>query len=882
MKSLKGSEIRQLFLDFFREKGHEIVPSSSLVPADDPSLLFTNAGMVQFKKVFLGEETRPYKRAASCQKCVRAGGKHNDLENVGYTARHHTFFEMLGNFSFGDYFKKEAIEFAWQFLVDRLQLPVDRLWVTVFREDDEAAALWPQLTGIPSDRVVRLDEADNFWAMGDTGPCGPCSEILIDQGEGVGCGRPDCRVGCDCDRYLEIWNLVFMQFFRDQSGKMTPLPEPCIDTGMGLERIAAVCQGKLNNFDTDLFAGILRVLERLSGIDYGAENVTDVAMRVIADHSRASAFLIADGVIPSNEGRGYVLRRIIRRAVRYGRVLGLRESFMKETAFEVIESMKDQYLGLSQAKTFIGQVLDHEETRFAETLESGMKMLEDYILDTKTRGADTIGGEFIFRLYDTYGLPVDIVRDVCREQGLKFDSEGYEKRRQEQKDRSRGAVREEVTEKLPGVYRELLKGGKATRFTGYESTFGTSAVLALVESGRQIPAARQGWKGELVVEQTPFYAESGGQAADRGIIKGPGGTAQVVDTVKRGDLIIHVVQITEGEIRLNDLVELTVQEGRRLDTARNHTATHLLHAALKKVLGRHVNQAGSLVEPGRLRFDFTSLSMVSRQEIKQIEAIVNEKVRADLQVQTEVLSQEEALDRGAVALFGEKYGRTVRMVSIPGFSIELCGGTHLKRTGQIGLFKITSESGVASGIRRIEAVTGSYAVDAVQALEDELLLISEQLKCPVNAVTRRVEGLGTRVRQLERELKRALSQTALSDIDQIISGAQNIRGTKVVKAVIPHVDAPTLREMGDRILDRIGSGVVLLGSGKEDKAFLLCMATKDLAGKVHAGKLIKEISGHIGGGGGGRPDMAQAGGSRPEGIPSALEAATAVIENMLG
>ncbi len=882
MKYLKGAELRQLFLDYFKEKGHEIVPSSSLVPADDPSLLFTNAGMVQFKKVFLGEETRPYKRAASCQKCVRAGGKHNDLENVGYTARHHTFFEMLGNFSFGDYFKKEAIEFAWELLVDRIGLPVDKLWVTVFREDDEAAELWPKLTGISSSRVVRLDEADNFWAMGDTGPCGPCSEILIDQGKEIGCKRPDCKVGCDCDRFLEIWNLVFMQFFRDKDGTMTPLPEPCIDTGMGLERIAAVCQGKLNNYDTDLFSNILKVLEELSGTDYGTENVTDIAMRVIADHSRASAFLIADGVIPSNEGRGYVLRRIIRRAVRYGRVLGLREPFMKKAAFQVIEDMKEAYKGLDQARSFIGQVLEHEETRFAETLETGLKMLEDYILDMKERGGDTIEGEFVFKLYDTFGLPVDVVRDVCKEQGLRYDRAGYEKRRQEQKARSKGAAREEVTERLPEIYRTLLKEGKGTKFIGYESTFGTSRVLALVQKGQEFSSAPKGWKGEMVVEQTPFYAESGGQAGDRGTIKGRHGLAQVLDTVKRGDLIIHIVEVEKGEIEIDEQVTLTVQEGRRLDTARNHTATHLLHAALKKVLGAHVNQAGSLVEPERLRFDFSHLSSVTRAELKRIEAIVNEKIRADIPVHTEILSQEEALERGAVALFGEKYGHMVRVVNIPGFSMELCGGTHLNRTGQIGLFKITAESSVASGIRRIEAVTGAYALDVVQGLEDQFLAIAETLKCPSNAVLKRIEGLNARVKELERELKRTLTQSALPDLDRLLSEAEEIGGVKVVTAAVPGIDASTLRQMGDRIRDKAGSAAVVLGSSKDGKALLLCMTTKDIAGKVHAGEIIKKIAGYVGGGGGGRPDMAQAGGSKPQGISDALEAARKEISSKLG
>ncbi len=640
MKALKSHEIRRAFLDYFREKGHEIVPSSSLVPADDPSLLFTNAGMVQFKKVFLGEEKRPYTRAASCQKCVRAGGKHNDLENVGYTARHHTFFEMLGNFSFGDYFKKEAIEFAWEFLVERLGLPREKLWVTVFREDDEAAELWPRLTGISPDRVVRLDEEDNFWAMGDTGPCGPCSEILIDQGEDVGCKRQDCKVGCDCDRFLEIWNLVFMQFFRDETGKMSPLPEPCIDTGMGLERIAAVCQGKLNNFDTDIFENIMALLSKLSGKAYGSSDATDIAIRVIADHSRAAAFLIADGVIPSNEGRGYVLRRIIRRAVRYGRVLGLRDKFMKKTAFQVVEDMGEVYPELVKNREFIGQVLDHEEERFAQTLGLGLRMLDEHVQELRQKGEETISGDFIFKLYDTYGLPVDIVQDISKELGLSLDRERFERMLREQRERSKKSAKETVTEKLPEAYKRLIDTGKVTEFTGYKETSSRAKVLALISEGKETESAPEGWKGELVSDRTPFYAESGGQTGDKGEIETPSGKAVVRDTIKKGDLIIHKIEVRQGQICIGEEASLKVQEDRRLDTARNHTATHLLHAALRQVLGKHVRQSGSLVEPERLRFDFTHFSALSRQELKEIEAIVNEKVRADLPVETQVLTQE--------------------------------------------------------------------------------------------------------------------------------------------------------------------------------------------------------------------------------------------------
>ncbi len=871
MKALKSYEIRKAFLDYFREKGHEIVPSSSLVPADDPSLLFTNAGMVQFKKVFLGEEKRPYKRAASCQKCVRAGGKHNDLENVGYTARHHTFFEMLGNFSFGDYFKKEAIEFAWEFLVGRLGLPREKLWVTVFREDDEAAELWPRLTGISPDRVVRLDEEDNFWAMGDTGPCGPCSEILIDQGKDVGCKRPDCKVGCDCDRFLEIWNLVFMQFFRDETGKMSPLPEPCIDTGMGLERITAVCQGKLNNFDTDIFENIMALLSKLSGKAYGSSDATDIAMRVIADHSRAAAFLIADGIIPSNEGRGYVLRRIIRRAVRYGRVLGLRDKFMKKTAFQVVEDMGEIYPELVKNREFIGQVLDHEEERFAQTLGLGLRMLDEHVQELRQRGEETISGDFIFKLYDTYGLPVDIIQDISKELGLRLDREGFERMLREQRERSKKSAKETVTEKLPETYKRLIDTGKATEFTGYKETSSRAKVLALVSEGKESQSAPEGWKGELVSDRTPFYAESGGQTGDKGEIKTPSGKAVVRDTIKKGDLIIHKIEVTQGEICIGEEASMKVQEDRRLDTARNHTATHLLHAALRQVLGKHVRQSGSLVEPERLRFDFTHFSALSRQELKEIEAIVNEKVRADLPVETQVLSQEEAISLGAVALFGEKYGEIVRVVTIPDFSMELCGGTHLERTGQIGLFKIVSESSVASGIRRIEAVTGARAVETVQEMEDELLDIASRLKCPVNAVVKRVESLNQRIKELERELKARETGGAIKDVKGLVDKAEEVSGVRLVSAKVEGLDAAALRELGDRIRDRLDKGVVILGSSKNGKAMLLVMATKNVTDSINASELIRAISKEIKGGGGGRPDMAQAGGKDPSGIERAIK-----------
>ncbi len=881
MKHIAANTIRQMFLDYFKEKGHEVVPSSPLVPLNDPSLLFTNAGMVQFKGVFLGEEKRPYTRAASCQKCVRAGGKHNDLENVGYTARHHTFFEMLGNFSFGDYFKAEAISFAWDFLTGRLGLPVDKLWVTVFENDDEAAELWPKLTGISPERVVRLGEKDNFWAMGDTGPCGPCSEILIDQGPGVGCGKPDCKVGCDCDRYLELWNLVFMQFFRDHSGVLSPLPKPSIDTGMGLERVAAVCQGVESNFDTDIFAGLLRHIGHLAHITYGQDSKHDVAMRVIADHARASAFLIADGVIPSNEGRGYVLRRIIRRAVRYGRVIGLNRPFLASVGKSVVEEMSSIYPELSSASSFMDKIFEHEEVRFLETLEYGLGILDQEITRVRSTGGEDISGEFAFKLYDTYGFPVDIVQDVAREQGLTVDRPGFEKAMAQQKERSKMAHRGTTMKSIPEVYSELLKQGKGAGFVGYETTSASSRVLALVEQGQALDKASEGWSGELVVEETPFYAESGGQLGDKGWVEGPGGKAEVKDTIRRGDLIVHKVQVIRGHIAIGDNLVLNVSEGLRLNTARNHTATHLLHAALRQVLGDHVKQAGSLVSPQRLRFDFTHFSALEPDQLVQVEDIVNEKIRQDLPVDVETLSHKEAIDKGAMALFGEKYGDKVRVVTVPGFSMELCGGTHVRQTGQIGLFKIASESSVASGVRRIEALTGQPALDLVHTMEHTVYQVARGLKCPSTEIPVRVADLVRRVKELEKALHKARMQSAAEDLDQILALAKNVAGVKVLSTKVELDDPGALRSLGDRLRDKLGSGVVALGTNSGKKVLLLVMVTKDLVSKLNAGKLIKPVAKIVGGGGGGRPDMAQAGGSRPENLDKALGEMPGLVEKAL-
>jgi alanyl-tRNA synthetase len=877
MKKLSGNQIRSLFLDFFSRNGSEIVPSSSLIPAEDPSLLFTNSGMVQFKKVFLGEETRPYARAASCQKCVRAGGKHNDLENVGYTARHHTFFEMLGNFSFGDYFKKEAISFAWEFLTKEIDLPVEKLWVTVFQDDDESAKLWPEITGISPDRVVRLGEEDNFWAMGDTGPCGPCSEILIDQGPDVGCGRPDCRVGCDCDRFIELWNLVFMQFFRNESGRLNPLPSPCIDTGLGLERMAAICQGKQSNYDNDIFAGLLARMEELSGRTYGQDKQSDVAMKVIADHARASAFLIADGLIPSNEGRGYVLRRIIRRAVRYGKVIGLKDPFISSVADVVVREMGETYPELKKASAFLGKVIDHEESRFAETLEFGLRLLDEEIAKLRKEQKAQIPGDFAFKLYDTYGLPVDILLDVAREEDMGLDRAGYEQARSEQRERSRKARHDTVTEELPQVYRELLSSNLGNRFVGYDTISHKSEILALVKQGRPVQRAPAGWCGELIAAETPFYAESGGQSGDRGWVEGLSGRAEVMDTFHRGDLIIHSIEVKHGDLESGDSIKLEVSEDLRKNTARNHTATHLLHTALRKVLGEHVKQAGSMVAPDRLRFDFTHFSVLTPDEVREVEDLVNEQIREDREVKTEVLSYKEAMTREAMALFGEKYGETVRLVSIPDFSMELCGGTHVSHTGQIGLFKIISESSVASGMRRLEAYTAQTALDLVHELEEAVSSVTFQLKCPRWEVSKKVTKLLEMTKDLEKQLQQVKKASATQGLDKLLSRTREINNIKVLSARVEAENVRSLRDLGDRLRDKMGSGVIVIGSQADSKALLLVLVTKDLTDRLHAGNMIKQVAQMIGGSGGGRPEMAQAGGPEPERLEEALEAVYDIV-----
>jgi len=874
---MTGNEIRKIYLDFFEKHGHRVVRSSSLVPQDDPTLLFTNAGMVQFKRTFLGEEKREYVRAATSQKCVRAGGKHNDLENVGYTARHHTFFEMLGNFSFGDYFKEAAIEFAWDLLTNGYGLPPEKLYASVFTEDDDAYDLWHKKIGIPTDRMVRLGEKDNFWAMGDTGPCGPCSEIHLDRGEAHGCGRPDCGVDCDCDRFLEIWNLVFMQFNRDASGKMTPLPKPSIDTGMGLERLASVLQDVPTNFEIDLIRPIIARTEVLSEKSYGQDAAVDVAMKVIADHSRATAFLVGDGVLPSNEGRGYVLRRIMRRAIRYGRNIGLTKPFLGQTVETVFDIMKPAYPDLYESAAFIRKVIENEEQRFTETLDTGLKLLTDSLEELKAAGRQEIPGDLIFKLYDTFGFPVDIVQDVVRNTGMTLDMTGFQDHMEDQRNRSRSKV---TFAGINEAYKELTADAVKSRFTGYDALSMEAKVLLLVQDGQKVQAA-DGEEVEVVTDATPFYAESGGQVGDQGTITAGGLLLEVADTIKDPTgLIIHKGRITAGRIEVDQPVLLTVDMEKRQATANNHTATHILHAALRQVLGDHVKQAGSLVAPDRLRFDFTHFSQAEPEQIREIEAIVNQRIRANVAVQTEEMDAEEALRSGATALFEEKYGDRVRVVALSDFSKELCGGTHTRRTGDIGLFKIVAESSVASGVRRIEALTGQRALDHIQQLARTVLQCGHLLRVKPDDVASRVEQLQGAHKSLEKQvekLKGALADAKSASGDDEV---QTINGVPVLIKKVG-VDKPAaMRELADRFKDRLKSGIVILGSSAGDKALLIVVVSKDLVKRFHAGNIVKALAAIVGGGGGGRPDMAQAGGSQPEKLDLALEQATQIVSDM--
>jgi len=872
---MTGNEIRRKFLDYFEKYNHQIVRSSSLVPSDDPTLLFVNAGMVQFKRAFLGEEKRGYARATTSQKCVRAGGKHNDLENVGYTARHHTFFEMLGNFSFGDYFKEKAIDFGWDLLTNGYGLTEDKLWVSIYLDDDEAHELWHKNIGVPENRILRFGEEDNFWAMGDTGPCGPCSEIHIDRGEEFGCGKPDCKVGCDCDRFLEIWNLVFMQFDRDVSGKLTPLPKPSIDTGLGLERLISIIQDVPTNYDIDLILPVMNKVEDLSEKRIGESREADVAIKVIADHSRAAAFLIGDGVLPSNEGRGYVLRRIMRRAIRYGRNIGLTRPFLHETARVVFDIMKPEYPDLLEASAFITNIIKNEEMRFSETLDHGLKILNDGLADLKAKGYTRVPGDLIFKLYDTFGFPVDIIQDVVRDEDLSLDMEGFDESMEEQRERSRSVA---AFAEISDAYKNLSAAGVMPEFVGYDKTACESKVLVLVEDGQEVPEAVSGRTVEVVTETSPFYGEAGGQAGDTGKITGENLELVVTDTIKDPTgLIIHKGKVTSGSIKKGETVNLNVDRTKRDATKCNHTATHILHFALRSILGDHVKQAGSLVAPDRLRFDFTHFSRTDPETLDKIETLVNQKIRENIPVRIVEMDAEEAFKTDATALFEEKYGDHVRVVSMNDFSKELCGGTHTDITGDIGFFKITGELSVASGVRRIEALTGAAAVEYIQKDSKIIHDSARLLKESPEAVPERIKKILSVQKSLEKEVEQLKARIAMRSADWAEEDIKSINDIKVLAKKVTVDKRAELRDMADRFKEKIKSGIVALGSSADSKALLIVVVTKDLTDRFHAGKIVKEVASVVGGSGGGRPDMAQAGGTKPENLDQALEKVYEVV-----
>ena len=874
---MRGDEVRAAFLHYFDQRGHRVVKSSPLVPYDDPTLLFTNAGMVQFKRVFLQEETREYTRAASAQKCLRAGGKHNDMENVGRTARHHTFFEMLGNFSFGDYFKEGAIEMGWEFLTHNLHLSTERLWVSVFKDDDEAANIWQKQIGLPSERIVRMGEKDNFWAMGETGPCGPCSEIIIDQGEEMGCGSSTCGVGCDCDRFLELWNLVFMQYNREQDGSLSPLPKPSIDTGMGLERIAAVVQGVKSNYDTDLFEGIIGRVEEISGARYGADADRDVSIKVIADHARAVTFLLADGVFPANEGRGYVLRRIIRRALRHGKLLGIAGPCLTPMAEAVVAVMGKAYPEVAEAKGHLTQILQREEGRFSETLGNGLKILQEEMEGLKAQGEKILPGAVAFKLYDTFGFPLDLTEDIVQEEGMIIDLEGFERSMEGQRRRAREAWEGEIG-KLPPLYQQLMAEGVATQFVGYDTLQAFSEVARIIKKGRFVPIARQGEEVEIVTAQTPFYGEAGGQIGDRGAVSAEGLLIEVHDTIRPlPEIIIHQGVIKEGTVKQGDRVQLQVDGERRQATARNHTATHILQAALREVVGGHINQAGSLVAPERLRFDFTHYEAIDQDTLERIETLVNRWIWEDTPVLVEVMATEEAIAGGATALFGEKYGEEARVLSLGEYSQELCGGTHVHRTGEIGIFKLLSESGVAAGVRRIEALTGTGALDYLRSQERELKEAAQLLRARPGDVASKLEKLIGDQRALEREieaLRRRLATAGTTGGPEV----KEVKGIKVVAFRADGVDHKGLREMGDGIKDKIESGIVLVGGAHEGKISLVLMVTKDRAEQFPADELIQGIAEQVGGKGGGNPTLARTGSAKVDKLDDALKAIYTIVK----
>ena len=868
---MSAANVRRAFLDYFAAAGHTVVASSSLVPGNDPTLLFTNAGMVQFKDVFLGQDQRPYVRATSSQRCVRAGGKHNDLENVGYTARHHTFFEMLGNFSFGDYFKAQAITHAWTFLTGTLGIDPKRLWVTVYQDDDEAADIWLKQVGVPADRLTRLGEKSNFWSMGDTGPCGPCTEIFFDHGAHIP-GGPPGSPDEDGDRYVEVWNLVFMQYDRSADGTMTPLPKPSVDTGMGLERISAVMQGVHTNYDIDLFQGLIAAAAGL----VGATDLTNPSLRVIADHIRASAFLVADGVLPSNEGRGYVLRRIMRRAMRHGHKFGAEPTFFAGLLPALVAAMGEAYPELVERQAFIREVLFKEGEQFARTLANGMGLLETAIA---ALGSGTLlGGDTAFKLYDTYGFPADLTADICRERGLSLDQAGFDAAMEAQRDRARAASRFGVD------MRGGADLGTVTTFSGYERSNDLGVIAALLHEGEVVDHLSEGQSGEVVLAQTPFYAESGGQVGDTGWLLSPGVLFEVSDTRKRGAAYSHIGRLARGTLRLGDSLEAQVDAGRREHIRRNHSATHLLHAALREVLGTHVTQKGSLVTPERLRFDFAHHQPVTADELRSIEQRVNQQVRLNAEALTRTMGYDDAVAAGAMALFGEKYADEVRVLSIGSFSTELCGGTHVQRAGDIGLFKILTEGGVAAGVRRIEALTGQSAIEHIEHTDELLRQVAGLLRGTRDDVAVRVQETLDQVRSLEKQLRSVKDKLASGQGTDLAAGAVDVGGgAKLVATVVDGADATSLRNAVDQLKDKLKSAVIVLASvAAPDKVVLVAGVTADLVGRIKAGELVGAVAAQVGGKGGGRPDFAQAGGTQPEALPAALAGVAALVRAKLG
>ena len=865
---MKSAEIRQKFLQFFADRGHEIVPSSSLVPGNDPTLLFTNAGMVQFKDAFLGDEVRAVNRATSSQRCVRAGGKHNDLENVGYTARHHTFFEMLGNFSFGDYFKREAIKYAWECLTVELGLPAEKLWVTVYQDDDEAAALWLNEMKIDPTRFSRLGEKDNFWAMGDTGPCGPCSEIFFDHGEDVP-GGPPGSPDEDGDRYIEIWNLVFMQYERKADGTLTPLPKPSVDTGAGLERVAAVLQNVHSNYEIDLFQSLLADIGEITGV----KDLTNNSLRVIADHIRSCSFLIVDGVLPSNEGRGYVLRRIIRRAVRHGYQLGVKEVFFYKIVAGLVKVMGEAYPELKAKQSSVEKALRDEEQQFARTLENGMAILEKAIASLN---GDTLAGETVFKLYDTYGFPVDLTADVARESGIKLDMDGFEAAMQVQRAQARAAGNFSAVDKLE------LDGVEVTDFRGYEALEATGDVAAIYVNGEAQDSLKAGESATLVLTSSPFYGESGGQIGDSGTLFAEGVEFRVDDTQKQNDVLLHIGELVIGSLKVGETLAGQVAASARKAITLNHSATHLMHAALRNTLGEHVTQKGSLVDATRLRFDFSHSAPVSADELAKIEAAVNAEILANTQVAKEVMALEAAQQRGAMALFGEKYGDEVRVVSMGGkFSVEFCGGTHVERTGDIGLFKILSESGISSGVRRIEAVTGQGALALVAREEQTLKQLCEVVKANQDDLLDRVKQMNAANKALEKELDQLKAKMASSAGSDLAARAKEVGGIKLLACAVDDFDPKALRETVDQLKNKLGTAVVLLISTAGGKVSIVAGVSKDLTDRIKAGELANMVATQVGGKGGGRPDMAMAGGSDVEAVPAAVASVEEWVANKL-